>query len=105
MNPTGYLVIMCSNSDFCKEQLLADCYKNSLAIAKDYKLESIAFPLVSSGAFGYLKDKALKTAISVIGDFLLSNEMTVSLVVYHKEVLVLSEKLFSLISRIGSFIS
>ncbi|MGE5677628.1 MAG: O-acetyl-ADP-ribose deacetylase, partial [Pseudomonadota bacterium] len=78
-----------------EEKLLADCYTNSLALAKDYELESIAFPLISSGAFGYPKDKALKTAISVIGDFLLSNEMTVFLVVYDKAAFMLSEKLFS----------
>ncbi|SHK49558.1 O-acetyl-ADP-ribose deacetylase (regulator of RNase III), contains Macro domain [Hathewaya proteolytica DSM 3090] len=81
-----------------EEQLLADCYTNSLKLAKEYNFESIAFPLVSSGAFGYPKDKALKTAISVIGDFLLRNEMTVFLVVYDKAAFVLSEKLFSSIA-------
>jgi hypothetical protein len=55
--------------------------------------------LISSGAFGYPKDKALKTAISVIGDFLLNNEMTVFLVVYDKAAFVLSEKLFSSIAQ------
>jgi O-acetyl-ADP-ribose deacetylase (regulator of RNase III) len=82
-----------------EEKQLADCYKNSLALAKDYKLESIAFPLISSGAFGYPKDKALKTAISVIGDFLLNNEMTVFLVVYDKAAFTLSAKLFSSITQ------
>lgn len=60
-----------------EEKLLADCYTNSLALAKNYKLESIAFPLILSGAFGYLKNRALKVTISVIGDFLLNNDMTV----------------------------
>lgn len=82
-----------------EKKLLEACYKNSLTLAKDYKLESIAFPLISSGAFGYPKDKALKTAISVIGDFLLDNEMTVYLVVYDKASFVLSEKLFSSINQ------
>lgn len=82
-----------------EEKLLADCYRNSLALAKEYKLESIAFPLISSGAYGYPKDKALKTAISVIGDFLLNNEMTVFLVVYDKAAFMLSEKLFSNIAQ------
>lgn len=82
-----------------EEKLLADCYKNSLALAKEYNLESIAFPLISSGAFGFPKDKALKTAISVIGDFLLSNEMTVYLVVYDRKAFMLSEKLFSSITQ------
>lgn len=82
-----------------EESLLIDCYKNSLALAKDYKLESVAFPLISAGAYGYPRDKALKTAISVIGDFLLSNEMTVFLVVYDKKAFILSEKLFSSIKE------
>lgn len=82
-----------------EEKLLADCYRNSLKLAKDYKLKSIAFPLISSGAFGYPKDKALKTAITVIGEFLLSNDMTVYLVVYDKTSFMLSEKLFSSITQ------
>lgn len=82
-----------------EDKLLADCYKNSLAIAQEYKIESIAFPLISSGAFGYPKDRALKTAISIIGDFLLSNEMLVYLVVYDKASFTLSEKLFSSIKQ------
>lgn len=82
-----------------EEKLLAECYKNSLELAKEYNLESVAFPLISSGAFGYPKDKALKTAISVIGDFLLNNEMTIFLVVYDKTAFMLSEKLFSSITQ------
>ncbi len=78
-----------------EEKLLADCYKNSLVLAKEYKLKSIAFPLISTGVFGYPKDEALKVATSVIGDFLLKNEMTVFLVVYDEGTFVLSEKLFS----------
>lgn len=73
-----------------EEKLLAECYKNSLALAKDFKLENIAFPLISSGAFGFPKDKALKIAITAIGDFLLSNEMTVYLVIFDKAALNLS---------------
>jgi len=82
-----------------EEKLLADCYKNSLALAKKHNLESIAFPLISSGAFGYPKDRALKTAISIIGDFLLNNDMTVYLVVFDKAAFALSEKLFSSITQ------
>lgn len=82
-----------------EERLLEDCYRNSLELAKEYRLESIAFPLISSGSFGYPKDKALKTAISIIGDFLLYNEMIVYLVVYDKTAFKLSEKLFSSITQ------
>jgi Predicted phosphatase homologous to the C-terminal domain of histone macroH2A1 len=82
-----------------EDKLLADCYKNSLALAKENNLESIAFPLISSGAYGYPKDKALKTAISVIGEFLLNNDMMVFLVVFDKAAVTLSEKLFSSIKQ------
>lgn len=82
-----------------EEKLLSDCYKNSLSIAKEYNLESIAFPLISSGAYGYPKDKAFKVAIRVIGDFLLSNDMTVYIVVFDKVAFMLSEKLFSSIKQ------
>lgn len=82
-----------------EEKLLADCYRSSLSLAKKHGLESIAFPLISSGAFGYPKDRALKTAISIIGDFLLSNDMTVYLVVFDKTAFTLSEKLFSSITQ------
>lgn len=80
-------------------QLLADCYRNSLALAEAYKLESIAFPLISTGAYGYPKDEAIKIAISVIGDFLLRHDMKVYLVVYDKASFVLSEKLFTSIAQ------
>ena len=82
-----------------EEKLLADCYRNSLALARQYELESIAFPLISSGAFGYPKDKALKVAIAEIGDFLLQHEMTVYLVVFDRASFALSEKLFSSITE------
>lgn len=82
-----------------EEMLLTDCYRNSLELAKEYNLESIAFPLISSGTFGYPKDKALKTAISAIGDFLLINEMAVFLVVFDKAAFMLSERLFSSIKE------
>ena len=82
-----------------EDGLLADCYRNSLALAREHKLESIAFPLISSGAFGYPKDKALKVAIAEIGDFLLQHEMTVYLVVFDRASFTLSEKLFASITE------
>lgn len=77
-----------------EEKLLNDCYTSSLELAKKHNLESIAFPLISSGSFGYPKDKALSTAISAIGSFLMENDMMVYLVVYDKRAFQLSEKLF-----------
>ena len=74
-----------------EEKLLSDCYRNSLELAKKHKLESVAFPLISSGTFGYPRDKALSAAISAIGEFLLKNDMTVYLVVYDSASFMLSK--------------
>jgi hypothetical protein len=80
-------------------ELLASCYRNSLELAKEYKLESIAFPLISSGAFGMPKDKALNVAMSVIGEFLMNNDITVYIVVFDKDAVMLSEKVFMSIKK------
>jgi O-acetyl-ADP-ribose deacetylase (regulator of RNase III) len=74
-------------------ELLRACYINSLALAQKTGCESIAFPLISSGIYGYPKAEALKIAASSIVSFLLSSDMHVYLVVFDKEAIVLSEKL------------
>lgn len=80
-------------------QLLHNCYTKSLTLALQHKCKSIAFPLISSGTYGYPKDQALQIAISAIGEFLLSHEMMVYLVVYDNKSYVLSEKIFSAIEK------
>ena len=75
--------------------LLESCYRESLALAKEYDCETVAFPLISSGVYGYPKDQALKVAIDVISDFLLENEMRVYIVIFDKAAYQISEKLFS----------
>lgn len=82
-----------------EEELLHACYKNALNLALENRCESIAFPLISSGIYGYPKDQALQVAISAIGKFLLDHEMKVYLVVYDKKAFVLSERLFSAIEK------
>lgn len=74
---------------------LRSCYETSLGLAEEYKCESIAFPLISSGNYGFPKDVALQTAISTISAFLMHSEMMVYIVVFDKKAYSLSEKLFS----------
>lgn len=76
------------------EQLYS-CYKNSLFLAESKNLSSIAFPLISTGIYGYPKYEALKIATRAIKDFLENSEMQVYLVVYDNDTFVISEKMFS----------
>lgn len=78
-----------------EKALLESCYRESLAMAKEYNCETVAFPLISSGVYGYPKDQALKVAIDVISTFLLENDMTVYIVIFDKTAYQISEKLFA----------
>ena len=82
------------NGNYGERALLTSCYKNSLELAKQYECKSVAFPLISSGAYGYPKDEALRVATDTISDFLLENEMLVYIVVFDKKAFSIGKKLF-----------
>lgn len=76
-------------------EALASCYGASLALAKEYGCETVAFPLIAAGAYGYPKDQALRVAVDAIGQFLLENDMTVYLVIFDRAAYQISGKLFA----------
>ena len=78
-----------------ERELLASCYRASLALARKYDCETVAFPLISTGIFGYPKDQALRVAVDTIGAFLLHNDMTVYLVIFDSKAFQISGKLFA----------
>lgn len=75
-----------------EEEMLSACYRNSLALAQSMHCQSIAFPLISAGAYGYPPEQAMRVAVDTIRRFLEHNDMMVYLVVYGKESLRLSSR-------------
>ena len=78
-----------------EQELLVASYRAALALAKEYGCESLAFPLISSGIYGYPKDQALKAAVDTISDFLLENDMMVYLVIFDRQAYQISGTLFA----------
>lgn len=80
--------------------ILKSCYIESLKLAVAKGCNTVAFPLISSGTYGYPKDQVLKFAIQVITEFLFDHELTVYLCVFDRTSYEFSKKLFFEINEI-----
>ena len=89
------------NGKHGEEEQLRSCYLNSLKCAVENKCVSIAFPLISSGIYGYPKEAALRVATAAIGEFLAEHEVDVYLAVFDKAAFTVSEKL---LGEVASYI-
>lgn len=84
------------------QALLRSAYRESLKLAAENGCESIAFPLISSGIYGYPKAEALEVARLAIEEFLEGHEMAVYLAVFDKDSFRVGQKL---LGRVESYIS
>ena len=75
--------------------ILRSCYVESLKLAVKHKCRSVAFPLISSGVYGFPKDRVLKLAVQAITEFLFEHELTVYICVFDKDSYSFSQKLFN----------
>ena len=78
-----------------EEALLYSCYKNSLELAVSKNCKSVAFPLISAGAYGCPKEKAMSIAKKAISDFLETHGLEVTLVLFDRAAVNIGEKLFN----------
>ena len=77
-----------------ERELLESCYRACLELAESLNCESVAFPLISSGTYGYPKDQAARVALESIEEYLKEHEMTVYLVLYGEESLTAARPIF-----------
>ena len=85
-----------------EREILRNCYINSLELAQQYKCKSIAFPLISSGVYGFPKDVAIDVAKAAINEFLGEHDMKVYLIIFDEESLVASKGAFKKIKELVS---
>ena len=78
-----------------ERELLESCYQTALNLAAEYKCETVAFPLISSGIFGYPKADALRVAVDAIAAFLAEHDMSVYLLIFGKSGYQISKQLFA----------
>ena len=78
---------------FGEAEQLAGAYHSALELAAEYHCESVAFPLLSSGNYGYPKEQAFRIAVDTITQYVMEHDLTVYLVLYDQHSLAVSRKL------------
>ena len=96
--PAKYIIHAVSplfiDGDSGEEEKLRSCYRKSLQLAKENQIRSIAFPLISTGSFGYPLEEGIRIAADEINAFLLANDMLVYIVVFGRRATSLGTKLY-----------
>lgn len=81
-----------------EEELLASCYWRSLLLARKHGCRSVAFPLISAGAYRYPREQALRVAVETVRDFLMEEddgELLVYIVVFDRDSFQIGEQLYA----------
>lgn len=77
-----------------EEEKLRGCYRKALKLASEYKIKSIAFPLISTGSFGYPLEEGMRIAVDEINAFLDTSDMLVYIVVFGEEATELGKSIY-----------
>ena len=77
-------------------ELLRSCYEECLKIAAENDFGSIAFPLISAGAYGYPKDEALRIAVDTCSEFLMEHDMEITIVIFDRASFDIGKKFYDI---------
>lgn len=85
---------MYADGNSSEEEKLRSCYRSCFQLAKENQIKSIAFPLISTGSFGYPKEEGMRIAVDEVNAFLLENNMEIYLVVFDEKATGLGKRLY-----------